>query len=238
MRSRTIFPKAATTIALATAIALAAISVLGGNTAQAQSTSAAKVLSFEGESMSFSPSSAGAVSASSGASGGKALDLWSPATATKTVSLPSAADGLVVWASGAQCRGAPHMSVKVGGAQVLSTDVTVYNWQDYSASLSPAVSGSQKVEITFSNDYSKGRCDRNLWIDKVTFTSSGASTPLLAPSLSSSASSEGGAFVSGTPADTYTLVDSFGKLTGPTPGSKCGTRAGRTGRYRIFRRTG
>ena len=106
---------------------------------------------------------------------------------------------------GETCYSQPKMTVKVGGKQVLSTDVTDFYWRDYAATISPAVSGQQQVDITFSNDNNSwGECDGNLWIDKVTFTST---TPTAAH----------GVFEQGTPAGTYSLVDNFASLAGAYP---------------------
>jgi hypothetical protein len=123
--------------------------------------------SVEAESMSLT-SGAGTTFSDAAASGGRALLIWSNGTASASLS----SNGLQqVWvkARGDQCDGAPRMVVTVDGKTVMTQDVTATAWTAYSASLG-AADGSHKVAVSFTNDYRSATCDRNLRVDKVTFT--------------------------------------------------------------------
>jgi endoglucanase len=104
--------------------------------------------------------------ADSAASGGRALLVWSNATATGTFS-STAARRLVVRARGDQCGGAPRMAVAVDGRIVLEAAVPSAAWSDLGVDL-PLRNGSHTLAISFTNDVSAAGCDRNLRVDKVT----------------------------------------------------------------------
>lgn len=109
------------------------------------------------------------------ASGGQLLKIWGNDTASKTVTLSEDADRITVRARGDQCRGAPHMLVKVNGKTVINQRVNTTTRTSYSANLSPAASGSTDVQVVFDNNYKRGGCDRNLYVDALYLSSS--STP-------------------------------------------------------------
>jgi endoglucanase len=74
---------------------------------------------------------------------------------------------LTVIARGVLALGAwPHMIVRVGSTKVGELDVTTDSWTHYAFDVSP-VSGSQKIEVEFTNDALEGEEDRNLYVDKV-----------------------------------------------------------------------
>jgi endoglucanase len=123
--------------------------------------------SVEAESMSL-PSSAGVAFSDSTASGGRALLIWTAGTASATLS-SSGLQQVWVKARGDQCAGAPRMVVTVDGKTVMTQDVAATTWTAYSASLG-AADGPHTVAVSFTNDYRSATCDRNLRIDKVTFT--------------------------------------------------------------------
>jgi hypothetical protein len=104
--------------------------------------------------------------ADSAASGGRALLVWSNATATGTFS-STAARRLVVRARGEQCGGALRMAVAVDGRIVLEAAVPSAAWSDLGVDL-PLRNGSHTLAISFTNDASAAGCDRNLRVDKVT----------------------------------------------------------------------
>lgn len=111
----------------------------------------------------------GSVSSDANASGGKGLSFWSAGVASRTTTTP-VVSGLTVRARGDQCSGAPRLLVSVDGKQVLSVLVSATTWTDYKANLSLAA-GSHTVRVAFDNDlYVQGGCDRNLRVDKLTFT--------------------------------------------------------------------
>lgn len=138
---------------------------------------ATEVSGLEVETMSL-PAGSGQVFSDGAASGGKALLVWSNATATGRVNTPRA-DRVVVRARGDRCgTTAPRMVVKVGGTQVMSRSVSATGWTDYSASISPSeAAGDQTVSVSFTNDRSTKTCDRNLRVDEVSFVSSVDPTP-------------------------------------------------------------
>jgi hypothetical protein len=146
------------------------------------------VASMEAEQMSL-PAGASVITDAS-ASGGKALQLLSNGTSSGSVSLPSNVTDLTIMARGAQCQGAPTMSVSVDGNTVLTSAVSATTWSSYSATKALAT-GSHTVSISFSGDYqkTKGRkaCDRNLYID-VTNLFGPIPAPTPAPTVALSAS--------------------------------------------------
>jgi glucose/arabinose dehydrogenase/PKD repeat protein len=132
---------------------------------------------IEAESMTL-PAAANAVTiySTTAASGGKAARYWQSVSLTKTVTLP-ASTGLSVRAMGEQCSGAPNMVVRVDGSAVLTTLVPATTFTYYDVPVNVAA-GVHTVEVAFTNDYYGGPgCDRNLHFDKLSFTTSGGSTP-------------------------------------------------------------
>ena len=125
------------------------------------------LLNVEAESMSLS-SRRGQAYSSSTASGGRALLVWSNASASKTVTLPSTAAFLAVRARGDSCNGSAHMVVTIDGAQAMSTYVASTQWTTYTVAKTLAA-GSHVVRVAFDNDY-YGTCDRNLRADQLTFS--------------------------------------------------------------------
>jgi hypothetical protein len=150
------------------ALALIALLVLAAPAQAATSTSS----SVEAESMSLT-SGAGTTFADSTASGGRALLIWSNGTASASLS-SSGLQQVWVKARGDQCAGAPRMVVTLDGKTVMTQDVTASTWTAYSASLG-AADGPHAVTVAFTNDYRSATCDRNLRIDKVTFTGTSSS---------------------------------------------------------------
>ena len=120
----------------------------------------------EGEAMSLPLG--GAVRSDPTASGGSVLEQYSVSTSTAGISLAAPATRLVVRARASQCSGAPRMIVMVDGAAVLDTLVTGTSWADYRAAVTlPA--GWHVLSVRFPNDYRPMDCDRNLYLDKLTF---------------------------------------------------------------------
>lgn len=121
---------------------------------------------FEAETMTLA-SGAGMVFGDASASEGKALLIWSNATASARVETRGA-QRLAVKARGDLCSGAPRLVVKIDGSQVLSQTVEATSWTEHGAEVSLA-DGAHLVEVSFTNDYSSG-CDRNLRIDSLSFS--------------------------------------------------------------------
>lgn len=123
---------------------------------------------LQAESMSL-PSGSGQVFGDANASGGKALLIWSNATATGQISVP--ADRIVVRVRGDQCHGSPQMTVRVDGRQVMQAWVWQTEWTNYAVNANIG-SGTHTVEVQFGHDYNTSYCDRNLRVDHVAFRSS------------------------------------------------------------------
>jgi 6-phosphogluconolactonase (cycloisomerase 2 family)/PKD repeat protein len=102
------------------------------------------------------------------ASGGRRLGMWWRGTAGTRQTLP-AVDRIVVHAKGTQCQGAPTLNVAVDGVQVMSVPVVDTAYADYGTTLlSTLPPGSHEITVSFPNDFARGRCDRNLFVDKLT----------------------------------------------------------------------
>jgi endoglucanase len=162
---------------------IAAAVFLGGSTPALGATSSAPPVTatvLAATAMSLPAAQGGPVS-DPAAAGGQSLIIWGTGTATATVTLPATTDIMVVRARGDQCLGAPQMSVTVDGRTLLSTPVQATTWTDYRA---PAAlgAGNHKVGVSFTNDYVNTTCDRNLYLDKVTWTVS-APTPTPSPGV-------------------------------------------------------
>src|SRR5664280_2669963 len=99
-------------------IALMVPAVLLSGAAPALSATKSAQNLLEGEALNL-PSGQGAPVSDPGASGSRALLIWSNATATGSVA-GVATDTIVVTARGDQCAGAPQMSVTIDGRIVLS----------------------------------------------------------------------------------------------------------------------
>ena len=146
--------------AIASVLALAALfSFLAAPTA------ASTAAVIEAEHLSL-PRSAGQPFDDGAASGGRALLIWSNATASTSIATSGPTNGIAVRARGDQCIGAPVMRVQVNGREVLRTSVTSTTWHVYNTPLNLAP-GAHTVSVSFLNDYATSRCDRNLRLDSV-----------------------------------------------------------------------
>jgi endoglucanase len=125
-------------------------------------------VTLEAESLSL-PAGTGQVVSDGAASGGRALEIWSNATASGTVT-SRATKRITVRALGQQCNGAPRMVVAVDGRTALDVQVGATSWTDYAADL-PLSDGSHSITVAFTNDALSSSCDRNLFVDRVTLTS-------------------------------------------------------------------
>src|SRR5664280_1638814 len=161
------------------AVPLAALPMISAGF-MATSASAAST-SVQAESLSL-PGAQGQVRTDPSAVGGKALIVWSNGAATGSVS--GAATGLTVRARGDQCLGAPQMAVTVDGRQVLSAAVPNTAWANFTAPVALAA-GAHQFAVSFLNDALTSSCDRNLFLDQLTFnttTPTPTPTPTPAPS--------------------------------------------------------
>ncbi|MET7426489.1 carbohydrate-binding domain-containing protein [Dactylosporangium sp. NPDC005555] len=136
---------------------------------------------LEAESMRVTSGAAGTYRDPS-ASGGRALQMWTDATASTELTAP-AGTRLVVRARGDQCSGAPVMRVQVDGRTVETIQVQASSWADYAIAGSWGA-GAHALSLSFSNDLITDACDRNLHIDRAVFDgSSPASQPQPQPRL-------------------------------------------------------
>ncbi|HEU4979171.1 MAG TPA: glycoside hydrolase family 6 protein [Solirubrobacteraceae bacterium] len=146
---------------------IAPATLAGALLAAAPSAHAAPVTA-EAEALSL-PSGSGMVVSDSAASGGRALEIWSSATASGTVA-SRATRRIAVRARGQQCQGAPRMIVAVDGRTALDVEVPATSWTDYAADLA-LPDGPHAVTVRFANDFLAPACDRNLFVDRVLLTS-------------------------------------------------------------------
>ncbi len=165
--------------------------------------------SVEAESFT-SPSSAARILSDSGASAGKSLELFSEGTASSsTITTTDTTVKVQTVAKGTSCNGAPQMIIKVDGVQQGATaTVTSSSWATYDTVVNVAA-GKHTVSITYPNDYYKShhRCDRNLFLDKVSLF---ANTPLPSDTTKpvvSITSPTSGSTISGTTAITAAASD-------------------------------
>jgi predicted xylan-binding protein with Ca-dependent carbohydrate-binding module/glycosyl hydrolase family 16 len=126
------------------------------------------VATIEAETMSL-PGGTGQAIDDANASAGKALLIWSNASATATAAINVPVTKVVVRARGESCQGAPRMVVNVNGQNVLSKRIYATAWTDYTINLSlPA--GSHALKVSFNNDnWMPNVCDRNLLVDTISF---------------------------------------------------------------------
>jgi len=111
------------------------------------------------------PAAAGGPFPDPTASAGAGLLIWSDATASTTLSAP-AGGHLVVRARGDACAGPAHLSVALDG-RVTFTAAAAATWGDVTA---PGAwpGGAHQVQVSFTDDYQGGGCDRNLRLDRLT----------------------------------------------------------------------
>ena len=103
------------------------------------------------------------------ASGGHQLLIWDSAVAWGTFTLPSDSSGMDFRVRANSCQGSPNMVVQIDGQTVLSAPVTSSTWSDVTTTHATSA-GTHSLAVNFNNDlYVDPSCDRNLYIDAVTF---------------------------------------------------------------------
>ncbi len=158
---------------------------------------------IQAESLTLTPSGAGAVVSESAAGDGKALKIWSNSSALKSVPVAQDTVKITVRARGQQCSGAPQMSVYVDDVRRISTSVSNTTYADYSATLAlPA--GSHSVKTAFANDYRSSSCDRNLLVDSLSLVSGTTAVPTPSPTPTATPAPAPTATPTPTPAPTTT----------------------------------
>lgn len=102
------------------------------------------------------------------ASNGQALKYATNGTASTTFNLSTGGSTVIVRARGDQCKGGPSMTVALDNI-VLAKSTVGSTYADYSYS-KPIASGSHSLTISYSNDYVHKQCNRNLYVDKISFS--------------------------------------------------------------------
>ncbi len=136
--------------------------------------------SFEAETMTR-PSSGVYVFDDPAASAGELIRFGPNATTSKTVTTEKSVR-ITVRARGTQCQGAPEATVKIDDQTVMSEPVPSAMLADYSVPVTLAA-GSHQVQVVFANNlYLDANCNRDLYVDKVTFTAdpSAPADPIIA----------------------------------------------------------
>jgi hypothetical protein len=134
----------------------------------------------EGESFSWTPSTAGQVQTDSAASAGNTLALFGNLTATKTVTTAAASTSVSLRVRNTLCSGESNLALSVDGVAVGTTTGSSSTYRDVTYTGSWAA-GSHTVSVVHKNDmWTSTSCDRNYFLDKVTFASATA-TPTPTP---------------------------------------------------------
>lgn len=148
------------------ALPLALLALPEGRAGAAPTTVAAA----EGETMSLAPANGGEVRSDAAASQGRALLVWTKATARRAVATAQPTNRVTVRARADLCEGPARMTVTLGdGAVVRWVTVGTTGWADYAVDLS-AGAGQPVVAVSFANDLLTPACDRNLHVDRVTLS--------------------------------------------------------------------
>jgi hypothetical protein len=140
----------------------------------------------QGESLTRSPASAGGLTAN-----GTQLVLWSTGSASRVVTTTARTTSLVVRARGAQCEGAPRMTVDVDGYRRIDVAVTATALTSYTAAVDFGAA-QHNVKVSFTNDLKTASCDRNLYVDHITLQDGAATTPAPTPPASGTPVPAGG----------------------------------------------
>jgi len=147
---------------------LLAASLLSGVTLLAAGcTPATASSSVEAETFAL-PAAAGQVFSDPAASGSSALLIWTTGTATTATTMP-VASRITVRARGDQCAGAPLLRLAVDGAVAGTTAVSSSTWTDVVFTGS-WTAGLHQLAVSYMNDAYVVGCDRNLRVDKISFS--------------------------------------------------------------------
>jgi hypothetical protein len=131
-------------------------------------------VAFEGEGMTRSSSSSTAIRTTIdlAASSFQTLQFRTGATyATKSYTTTRAADQIVLRMRGDQCSGAPQATVRIDSYPARTVSVPATGYTDYPLALTAAnggAAGAHTLRVTYPADAKTSRCDRSLYLDKVT----------------------------------------------------------------------
>jgi glucose/arabinose dehydrogenase len=139
---------------------------------------------FEGESMAPTPNDGASIRiiAESGTSGGNTLSFRkSPSYATEQYTTGSPTDQITLRMRGDQCtEGPPIAVVSIDGLATRSINVSATTMTDYSLPLDSTnggAAGTHTVKIEFNNNLVNASCDRNIYLDTVSFRQVPGTTP-------------------------------------------------------------
>jgi hypothetical protein len=121
--------------------------------------------------------------ADAAASGGAAVKFGGVGSVKLDLMLPADADAVTLRVRGDQCAGAPPYTLSVDGALVAAGTVADTTWTDHTLRVR-LLAGRHAIEVRYTSDHGEpwpNACDRNLYLDALTFSSSGSVTP--APEL-------------------------------------------------------
>jgi glucose/arabinose dehydrogenase/PKD repeat protein len=130
---------------------------------------------FEGETMSPTPNDGAAIRiiAESAASAGNTLSFRkSPSYATKQYTTGAAVDQVTLRVRGDQCQGPPVAIVSIDSFAARSIDITPTAYTDLTLPLDAGnggAAGTHTIKIAFDNNLVNDTCDRNIYLDKVSF---------------------------------------------------------------------
>jgi hypothetical protein len=128
--------------------------------------SATSLVTVEVESMS---ATTGKIRTDATASAGRAFALTANGALSASINPAGAVTSVTVRAKGDQCQGAPALALRIDGATVQTFSVTGTSWTAYTTAVAvPA--GAHTVALAYTNDRSTWRCNRNLYLDSVTFS--------------------------------------------------------------------
>ena len=142
----------------------------------------------------------------SGASGGRAAR-FGPNGRISARRVIGGVRFVVIRARGDQCKGAPIVTVNVDGRKLLSKAIPATDWTAYPVKAN-VDAGAHTIEVAYGNNYKDDDCDRNLFVDKVTFTNSPTGRPANRP---------GGAATTGPSAPDRRAPAPSGGVTGSRP---------------------
>ncbi len=130
---------------------------------------------FEGETMSPTPNDGVAIRNidDPNASGGSEISFRkSPSYATEQYTTPSNVDQVTLRMFGDQCNGPPTAIVSIDNFPPQSIDVPATTFIDYTLPLDPngaGAAGTHTIKVEYDNNLVTDTCDRNIYLDKVTF---------------------------------------------------------------------
>lgn len=109
-----------------------------------------------------------AVITDTAARSGQAIVMHQSGTASGSITTTGPVATIQVKAKATTCKGSPQFTLSANGKTVMTQSVGSSSWTLYSAAVSiPA--GTSQLQLTYTNDLARGKCDRDLYIDYVSF---------------------------------------------------------------------